>query len=195
MLIQVPRSYEHPLTMLIIFLPGGTELNIKLDASHKVYDYQPPQGVTEDEVEIYSVFLGRNQMPVFGCGPVCIKRAVAKPQAVEPAPAVDVAPVVEAAPTVDAAPAVEPAPAQEISNDTPTSDEPATEADAPATEADAPAATEVPAADASAPTADVAAPAATDLPAADAPAAEPAEPAAAVPAAPVLDVAKRKRSK
>ncbi len=107
MLIRVPRNEQHTVTMLLFFLPGGVEHHVKVDNSHRIFDYKLPEGVTEDDVEIYSVFLGRDQLPALGCGPVCIKRAT--PKAAEPAPAVDVAPTAEAAPVVVAAPAVEPA--------------------------------------------------------------------------------------
>jgi hypothetical protein len=152
MLIRVPHNESYPLTMLIIFTPGNEE-NVKLDNSHFAYDYKLPEGVSEDQVEVYSIYLGRDGLPAVGCGPVCLKRAVTP--AVEPAPAVDAAPTVEAAPVVDVAPAVEPAPAQESNaNDT------IAPADAPAADAAVVSAADAPAADAPAVAADV--PAAVD---------------------------------
>jgi hypothetical protein len=147
MLIRVPHNESYPLTMLIIFTPGNEE-NVKLDNSHFAYDYKLPEGVSEDQVEVYSIYLGRDGLPAVGCGPVCLKRAVTP--AVEPAPAVDAAPIVDAAPVVDVAPAVEPAPAQESNaNDT------IAPADAPAADAAVVPAADAPAADAPAVAADV----------------------------------------
>jgi hypothetical protein len=147
MLIRVPHNESYPLTMLIIFTPGNEE-NVKLDNSHFTYDHKLPEGVSEDQVEVYSIYLGRDGLPAVGCGPVCLKRAVTP--AVEPAPAVDAAPTVEAAPVVDVAPAVEPAPAQESNaNDT------IAPADAPAADAAVVPAADAPAADAPAVAADV----------------------------------------
>jgi len=147
MLIRVPHNESYPLTMLIIFTPGNEE-NVKLDNSHFAYDYKLPEGVSEDQIEVYSIYLGRDGLPAVGCGPVCLKRAVTP--AVEPAPTVDAAPTVEAAPVVDVAPAVEPAPAQESNaNDT------IAPADAPAADAAVVPAADAPAADAPAVAADV----------------------------------------
>src|SRR5208282_3342031 len=75
MRIQVPLSdnRNHSLTMLVIYLPDGTQVKVK--TGMPVYDYTLPAGVTEDEIDIYSIFLGQDQKPAYGCGPVCIKRA------------------------------------------------------------------------------------------------------------------------
>ena len=122
MLIHVPHSPEYPVTMLIITV-NEQETIISLDASHWTYEFQLPEGATEDQVEVYSLYLGNNNRPALGCGPCCLRRAV---PAVESAPAVVEAPTVEMAPVVDAAPAVEPTPAKEPN------DEASTETDAPA---------------------------------------------------------------
>jgi hypothetical protein len=59
--------------MLVIYLPDGTQVKVK--TGMPVYTYTPPVGVTEDEIDVYSIFLGHDQKPAYGCGPVCIKRA------------------------------------------------------------------------------------------------------------------------
>jgi len=126
--------------MLIITSPGDNQLRVTLDDSHRLYDHKLPDGVTEDQIEVYSVYIGRDGQPAIGCGPCCLKRAV---QAVEPAPAVDAAPAVGAAAAVVVAPAVEPAPVQETPADAPFADAPFADvpfADAPAAGTDVPAA-------------------------------------------------------
>ena len=122
MLIHVPHSPEYPVTMLIITI-NEQETRVSLDDSHWTYEFQLPEGGAEEQVEVYSIYLGGNNQPALGCGPCCLKRAV---PAVESAPVVVEAPVVEMAPAVDAAPAVEPTPAKEPH------DEASTETDAPA---------------------------------------------------------------
>ena len=93
MLIRVPHSDNRntqPLTQVMVYLPSGEQLSAKVSDSVYVYDFQLPEGVGEDEVDVYSIFLGRDQQPAYGCGPVCLKRAtkVAKPEPVkEPEPA------------------------------------------------------------------------------------------------------------
>ena len=97
MLIRVPHSdnrNSHPLTQVMVYLPSDEQVSAKVSDSVYVYDFQLPEGVGEDEVDVYSIFLGRDQQPAYGCGPVCLKRAtkVAKPEPVketvnEPEPA------------------------------------------------------------------------------------------------------------
>jgi len=59
--------------MLVIYLPDGTQVKVK--TGMPTYDFALPTGVTEDEIDVYSIFLGHDQKPAYGCGPVCIKRA------------------------------------------------------------------------------------------------------------------------
>ena len=75
MQIRVPLSDDrnHSLTMLVIYLPDGTQVKVK--TGKPVYDFKLPAGVGEDEIDVYSIFLGQDQKPAYGCGPVCIKRA------------------------------------------------------------------------------------------------------------------------
>ncbi len=75
MQIRVPLSDDrnHSLTMLVIYLPDGTQVKVK--TGKPVYDFKLPSGVGEDEIDVYSIFLGQDQKPAYGCGPVCIKRA------------------------------------------------------------------------------------------------------------------------
>ena len=75
MQIRVPLSDDrnHSLTMLVIYLPDGTQVKVK--TGKPVYDFKLPAGVGEDEIDVYFIFLGQDQKPAYGCGPVCIKRA------------------------------------------------------------------------------------------------------------------------
>jgi hypothetical protein len=145
MRIPVPHSDSFPLVSIILFTPKG-EFTTTLDDSHYWVDIPLPKGVQEDEVDVYSCFLGADHRPPFGCGPALLKAATRKPESA-PAPAVESAPVVEPAPVAPAqepepvsepesAPASEPAPAVEPEADA--DDEPAP-ADEPApVESDSP---------------------------------------------------------
>ena len=72
MLIRVPRNDAYPAIMLLIFTPAG-QFNVKLDNTHRTYDYQLPDGVSEDQVEVYSIYLRNDQLPAPGCGPFLLK--------------------------------------------------------------------------------------------------------------------------
>jgi hypothetical protein len=74
MRILVPHSREYPLTMLVILTPTQ-QISVKLDASHQFYDFDVPDGFTEDHIAVYSAFLGANQRQAYGCGPVLLKAA------------------------------------------------------------------------------------------------------------------------
>jgi len=184
MRIHVPLSdnKNHPLTMLVIYLPDGTQVKVK--TGMPVYDYTLPAGVTEDEIDVYSIFLGQDQKPAYGCGPVCIKRAT-KVTAAEAA-AEAAAPAIDATEPPSATPLThvehEAAALHTVTNHandkhdagTATVSEPAATASAPAADVPAPAAY-----------APSAAAAATSI--ADAAAAS--DPAAVVPAAPAVEPA------
>jgi hypothetical protein len=58
--------------MLLIFTPAG-QFNVKLDNTHRTYEYQVPDGVSEDQVEVYSIYLRNDQLPAPGCGPFLLK--------------------------------------------------------------------------------------------------------------------------
>jgi hypothetical protein len=116
MRIPVPHSDSFPLVSIILFTPKG-EFTTTLDDSHYWVDIPLPEGVQEDEVDVYSCFLGADHRPPFGCGPALLKAATRKPESV-PALAVESAPVVEPALVAPAqepesAPASEPASADE----------------------------------------------------------------------------------
>jgi hypothetical protein len=184
MRISVPRS-DFPLVSIIVITPKG-EMGTVVDDTHRYVDIELPEGVQEDEVDVYSCFLGSNQKPARGCGPSLLRAATrkimsaigirpdsdasdteAQPVPDAPAPAPDVP-----TPAADAQSAVDiPAP---VADAQPTADaQPAPAADTqPAAEQPAPAADAQPAADASAPVVDVPAPVTdTSAPAAPAPAA------------------------
>ena len=72
MLIRVPRNDAYPAILLLIFTPAG-QFNVKLDNTHRTYDYQLPDGVGEDQVEVYSIYLRNDQLPAPGCGPFLLK--------------------------------------------------------------------------------------------------------------------------
>ena len=72
MLIRVPRNDAYPAIMLLIFTPAG-QFNVKLDNTHRTYEYQLPDGVSEDQVEVYSIYLRNDQLPAPGCGPFLLK--------------------------------------------------------------------------------------------------------------------------
>ena len=106
MRIPVPHSDSFPLVSIILFTPKG-EFTTTLDDSHYWVDIPLPEGVQEDEVDVYSCFLGADHRPPFGCGPALLKAATRKPESV-PAPAVEPAPV---APAQEPEPVLEPEPA------------------------------------------------------------------------------------
>jgi hypothetical protein len=198
MQIRLPYSGNHPYVAVLLVTPKG-ECKGSADCSHSVLDIPLPEGVDEDEVDVFSCFLDAGQNVPNGVGPVLLQAAKRKPLlesvvaplviAVETAAqsalsAVEAVATAEApvadAPVADA-PAAEPAPAAEAP-----AAEPAPVADAPA--ADSAPAADVPAADAPVAEAPAAKPApvadapVAEVPVADAPAAEPA-PVAEAPAA------------
>ena len=82
-----------PLVSIILFTPKG-EVTVTVDDSHYWVDIPLPEGVQEDEVDVYSCFLGPDHRPPFGCGPALLQAATRKP-ASAPAPAVEPAPVAD----------------------------------------------------------------------------------------------------
>ena len=167
MRISVPRS-DFPLVSIIVITPKG-EMGTVVDDTHRYVDIELPDGVQEDEVDVYSCFLGSNQKPARGCGPSLLRAATRKimsaigiqpdsdsseteaqpvpdaPAPAEDAPAAD-APAAVAQPAADAQPTadVQPAPAADA--------QPAPAADAPPA-VDAPAPVDASVADAPAPAA------------------------------------------
>ena len=117
MRIYVPRS-AYPLVSIMLFTSKG-EVGVTVDDRHRWVDIPLPEGVREDQVDVYSCFLGPDHRPPFGCGSALLRAATRKPapaSAVEPPPVVEPAPVAladepcraEPAPTDARAPAVEP---------------------------------------------------------------------------------------
>ncbi len=117
--MRVPVSHNSslPLVSIILFTPKG-EITVTVDDSHYWVDIPLPEGVREDEVDVYSCFLGPDHRPPFGCGPALLRAATRKPapaSAVEPPLVVESASVAlaeepcqsEPAPTDALAPAVE----------------------------------------------------------------------------------------
>ena len=114
MRVPVPHSDSYPLVTLVLFTPQG-EVSTTVDDSHFWVDISLPEGVQEDEVDVYSCFLGPDHRPPFGCGLALLKAATRKPASEPtPAPAVEPALAVEprpAAPVQAPEPAAEPEPA------------------------------------------------------------------------------------
>ena len=79
MRIPVPHSDSFPLVSIILFTPKG-EVTTTVDDSHYWVDIPLPEGVQEDEVDVYSCFLGADHRPPFGCGPALLKAATRKPE-------------------------------------------------------------------------------------------------------------------
>ena len=116
MRVPVPHNSSLPLVSIILFTPKG-EVTTTVDDSHYWVDIPLPEGVQEEEVDVYSCFLGPDHRPPFGCGPALLRSAKRKPAdklESAPAPAIEPPPVVEPAPVAPAhepEPVVEPEPA------------------------------------------------------------------------------------
>jgi hypothetical protein len=76
MRVTVPKS-NFPLVKIIICTPKG-EVSTTVDDSHYIVDVALPEGVCEDEVDVYSCFLGNNNLPPYGCGPSLLQAATRK---------------------------------------------------------------------------------------------------------------------
>jgi hypothetical protein len=99
MQISVPQSDHFPQTRLTVQSPSY-KAEATCDDSHKIIEVPLPLGVTEDDVEITSCYLGRDGQPAPGCGEVLVKAAVPRPQVhvealVEPPVSVDEPPQIE----------------------------------------------------------------------------------------------------
>ena len=80
MRVPVPHNSSLPLVSIILFTPKG-EVTTTVDDSHYWVDIPLPEGVEEDEVDVYSCFLGPDHRPPFGCGPALLRAATRKPVA------------------------------------------------------------------------------------------------------------------
>ena len=78
MRVPVPHNSSLPLVSIILFTPKG-EVTTTVDDSHYWVDIPLPEGVEEDEVDVYSCFLGPDHRPPFGCGPALLRAAKRKP--------------------------------------------------------------------------------------------------------------------
>ena len=96
MRVPVPHNDSLPLVSIILFTPKG-EVTVTVDDSHYWVDIPLPEGVQEDEVDVYSCFLGPDHRPPFGCGPALLRGRHAEARSA-PAPGGEPPPVVEAAP-------------------------------------------------------------------------------------------------
>ncbi len=116
MRILIPRSDSYSLVRLIAFTPKG-EVNMTVSSDrHRWVDLELPFGVQEDEVDLYSCFLGEDHRPPYGCGPALLRAATRKSDlAVAADVAADLAPAADAAPT--AVVANDPAPTADIATD------------------------------------------------------------------------------
>ena len=77
MRVPVPHNDSLPLVSIILFTPKG-EVTVTVDDSHYWVDIPLPEGVQEDEVDVYSCFLGPDHRPPFGCGPALLRAAKRK---------------------------------------------------------------------------------------------------------------------
>jgi len=80
MRVPVPHNSSLPLVSIILFTPKG-EVTTTVDDSHYWVDIPLPEGVQEEEVDVYSCFLGPDHRPPFGCGPALLRAATRKPVA------------------------------------------------------------------------------------------------------------------
>jgi hypothetical protein len=111
MRVIVPIS-DFPLVRITLVTPTGDEVHTVVDDSHRVVDLVMPEGVSEDEVDVYSCFLGSDQKVPYGCGAALLHAATRKPEPA-PAPAAEPAgdaPVETATAAGCDSPAVEPSP-------------------------------------------------------------------------------------
>jgi hypothetical protein len=75
MLITTPSNREYPLRILNIRY-RDQDVVVQLDSSHTFYDWSLPEGVSEDEVEVYLRFIDRRMRLVRGVAPICLKKSV-----------------------------------------------------------------------------------------------------------------------
>lgn len=74
MRVPVPHNDSLPLVSIILFTPKG-QVTVTVDDSHHWVDIPLPEGVQEDEVDVYSCFLNPDHRPPFGCGPALLQAA------------------------------------------------------------------------------------------------------------------------
>ncbi len=91
MRLPIPWNDALPQFQLIVRTPVG-ERTLTVDDTHREVDIPIPPGVSEEDVEVLGLGLGRDGQPQAGSGPVLIKAAVARP-----APAPEGEPIVEPA--------------------------------------------------------------------------------------------------
>ena len=91
MRIYVPRS-AYPLVSIMLFTSKG-EVSVTVDDRHRWVDIPLPEGVVEDEVDVYSCFLQANGRPPYGCGPSLLVAAKQKHVPAEVIASVNQAPV------------------------------------------------------------------------------------------------------
>jgi len=93
MRVPVPHNSSLPLVSISLYTPKG-QVTTTVDDSHYWVDIPLPEGVREDEVDVYSCFLGPDHRPPFGCGPALLRAATRK---AAPASAVEPPSLVESA--------------------------------------------------------------------------------------------------
>ena len=74
MRILVPRNDSTAAGAHHAFTPKG-EVTVTVDDSHHWVDIALPEGVQEDEVDVYSCFLDPDHRPPYGCGPALLQAA------------------------------------------------------------------------------------------------------------------------
>ena len=77
MKLFVPHNDSYNLVRFILFTPKG-EVTATVSACHWTVDIPLPEGVHEDEVDVYSCFLGADHCPPYGCGPALLRAATRK---------------------------------------------------------------------------------------------------------------------
>jgi hypothetical protein len=80
------------LVSIMLFTSKG-EVSVTVDDRHRWVDIPLPEGVVEDEVDVYSCFLQANGRPPYGCGPSLLVTAKQKHVPAEVIASVNQAPV------------------------------------------------------------------------------------------------------
>jgi hypothetical protein len=75
--VSIPRSSNHPYTMLLVTTPNET-VRMSFDDSHKTTEIELPEGVTEDQVGIIAEFWDARNQRDAGMEPVVVKEAKPK---------------------------------------------------------------------------------------------------------------------
>ncbi|MGD0900454.1 MAG: hypothetical protein ABR915_21690 [Thermoguttaceae bacterium] len=110
MRIALPYSDSYPYVTVVVMTPKGERTATANRSFHSFVDIELPEGVGEDEVDVYSCFLDAGRRVPQGCGPALLKAAVVrKIESVLSAVGLQaVKPTAEAAPVAELAPVVEP---------------------------------------------------------------------------------------